>query len=99
MITKTVRECRLALTHNYSSGETSGTMAVAFSTDNPTVPGGHDYSDVALTPEATAFLLGEIAKAKTAMATDVFQVADARLQADIDAEEEARRQELENDGN
>jgi|TARA_Y100000310_G_scaffold70530_1_gene66199 hypothetical protein len=74
-------------------------MAVAFSTDNSSVPGGHDYSDVTLTPEATAFLLGEIAKAKTAMTTDVFQVADARLQADIDAEEEARRQELENDGN
>jgi len=98
VITKTVRECRLALTHNYESGETSATMAVSFSTDNPSVPGGHDYSDVTLTPEATAFLMGEIAKAKTAMATDVFQVADARLQADIDAEEEARRQELENDG-
>ena len=98
MITKTIRECRLALTHNYSSGETSGTMAIAFSTDSSSVPGGHNYSDVTLTPEATAFLMGEIAKAKTGMATDVFQVADARLQADIDAEEEVRRQELENDG-
>ena len=88
MITKTVRECRLALTHNYSSGETSGTMAVAFSTDNSSVPGGHDYSDVTLTPEATAFLMSEIAKAKTGMTTDVFRVADAELQAE----------ELENDG-
>lgn len=89
MITKTVRECRLALTHNYSSGETSGTMSVAFSTDSSSVPGGHDYSDVTLTPEATAFLMGEIAKAKTGMATDVFQVVDAELQVE----------EPENDGN
>ena len=86
MITKTVRECRLALVHNYQSGETSGTMSVAFSTDNPSVPGGHDYSSVALTPEATAFLMGEIAKAKTAMATDVFQVADAELEAEEELE-------------